>query len=228
MQPSTAILISVYFIVGGIATAIINKRKPGGAKERWKKYIVYFVIVFAMLAIIDAGLFRFAALAIVAAGAYEIIRIGRKHYKTMMVAIVVYVLIASLFVSYASHQILFSATMLYVVVLTFDGFCQIFGQLFGKTKLAPKVSPGKTIEGLVGGLLVAVTTAAVIWNSVLFGILICIAALIGDLLASYYKRKCGVKDYSNLIPGHGGVLDRFDSLIFAGACSSLFLYLWIA
>src|SRR5690606_29409379 len=113
----------------------------------------------------------------------------------------------------------------YTIVFTFDGFAQISGQLFGKKKVLPKISPDKTIAGVIGGYVMGLATGLfamqwlnmsgyAIWFSPLF---ICTAAFVGDALASWYKRRCNLKDYSKLIPGHGGVLDRFDSLIFAGA-----------
>jgi phosphatidate cytidylyltransferase len=105
------------------------------------------------------------------------------------------------------------------------------GRTMGKHKLIPSVSPGKTIEGSIGGLamsmLVAVLYAQFVLHpsshlgfryppigALIFGVIISLAAQIGDLAESLFKREAGVKDSSNLIPGHGGVLDRFDSLLF--------------
>jgi phosphatidate cytidylyltransferase len=103
------------------------------------------------------------------------------------------------------------------------------GRAFGKRKLIPNVSPGKTVAGAVGGLLLSIVVcwAYAQWvlrpvallgmttvNAILFGTLISIAAQIGDLAESLIKRDTGVKDSSHIIPGHGGVLDRFDSLLY--------------
>jgi phosphatidate cytidylyltransferase len=103
------------------------------------------------------------------------------------------------------------------------------GRAFGKRKLIPAVSPGKTVAGAIGGLVAAVLLAWA-WEAfvlrpvaqlglrlrdvVLFGVIVSIAAQVGDLAESLLKREAGVKDSSHLIPGHGGVLDRFDSLLF--------------
>ena len=111
------------------------------------------------------------------------------------------------------------------------------GKAFGKRKLAPKVSPGKSWEGLYGGLagcLVMTVILGVVrgWSAgeILFA-LVCAAivvliSVVGDLTESMFKRKAGVKDSSNLLPGHGGVLDRIDSL--TAAIPVFALLLWAA
>jgi len=114
--------------------------------------------------------------------------------------------------------------LLYVMLLVWgaDSGAYMFGKLFGKHKLAPKVSPGKTWEGLIGGL---VTSAIISWlfgryaplNVVPITLLICsvvaaLASVLGDLTESMFKREAGIKDSGHLIPGHGGILDRIDSL----------------
>ncbi len=106
-----------------------------------------------------------------------------------------------------------------------DTFAYAFGSWFGQRKLAPQISPGKTWVGFVfafpGGLIAALAAYQFLRGEfALYVILLASLAAtlfgqIGDLIESAIKRDCGVKDSSNLIPGHGGVLDRFDSLIFA-------------
>ncbi|HWQ50850.1 MAG TPA: phosphatidate cytidylyltransferase [Terriglobales bacterium] len=120
---------------------------------------------------------------------------------------------------------------LYYLVLTFvgvwvsDTMAQVSGKLFGKHKLGSAVSPNKTVEGCVGSVVctAAVFAAAGFVINTRFGlavsytvitalgVLVSIVAQFGDLLASAVKRAYGVKDYSRLIPGHGGMYDRFDS-----------------
>lgn len=129
--------------------------------------------------------------------------------------------------------------LLYVMLLVWgaDSGAYLFGKLFGKHKLAPKVSPGKTWEGVIGGL---VTSALISWlfgryaplNVVPVTLLVCsviaaLASVLGDLTESMFKREAGIKDSGNLIPGHGGILDRIDSLTAAVpvfACLMLMVY----
>ena len=111
-----------------------------------------------------------------------------------------------------------------LVVWTTDSGAYFTGKKFGKHKLWPEISPNKTVEGFVGGIIWALITAFIIqWFSpltssylVLTGITIAasIFGQLGDLVESAIKRQYNVKDSGNLLPGHGGILDRFDSLLF--------------
>ena len=118
----------------------------------------------------------------------------------------------------------------YMVVLVFlsawgnDTLAYCAGRLFGKHKMSPILSPKKTIEGAVGGVIGAGLLSCLYglisknYNLIIvFGIVCAVGGLIsiiGDLGASAIKRNYEIKDYSHLIPGHGGILDRFDSIIF--------------
>jgi len=121
---------------------------------------------------------------------------------------------------------------------TTDVGAYAFGRTFGKKKLIPSISPGKTVEGAVGGLGLAIVICLLyvrfilmpyaqlgltIQGAVLFAIVISVAAQTGDLAESLLKREAGVKDSSSIIPGHGGILDRFDSLLFVMPVAFLLL-----
>ena len=115
--------------------------------------------------------------------------------------------------------------LLLSVVVTSDVFAFFVGQAVGRRKLAPQVSPGKTVEGAIGGLLGAALSSAVVATQlfktqppgliVTIGVLLGVAGMVGDLLESLFKRYVGVKDSGSLFPGHGGVLDRIDAFILA-------------
>jgi len=118
-----------------------------------------------------------------------------------------------------------SAFVFYALIILntalFDSFAYLVGSNFGKTYIAKGISPNKTLEGFIGGLIASVLLGCFAGYIIDMYILIIIfvigsiSAFMGDLLISYFKRKSGVKDTGTILPGHGGVLDRVDSHLLA-------------
>ncbi len=113
----------------------------------------------------------------------------------------------------------------------FDGAAFFSGRYFGRHKLAPEISPGKTWEGVLGGLVVSIAACLILtvvplhvpwYFAVLLGVLVGMAATLGDLAESLIKRQTRVKDSGQIMPGHGGMLDRIDSLLFAAIVVYIF------
>lgn len=137
-----------------------------------------------------------------------------------------------------SHDAVFFILLILCFAWGGDTCAYFAGRAFGKHKLCPKVSPKKTVEGAVGGVLgtmVAGVIVTLVYSVaagrteaftrsnigvsmyVIIALLACVAAVLGiygDLFASVVKRQCGIKDYGTIFPGHGGILDRFDSVMF--------------
>ena len=113
--------------------------------------------------------------------------------------------------------------LLFLCTWASDTFAYFVGTAIGSHKIAPSISPNKTVEGILGSFLGTVLTSVVfghflfgfeLMHMMILGVIMAIAATLGDLAESMIKRFAGVKDSGFLIPGHGGVLDRFDSLLF--------------
>ncbi|MDX8339959.1 phosphatidate cytidylyltransferase [Draconibacterium sp. IB214405] len=230
------IFILSYFLLGAIGFYLINRKKEKAvARKSWTKFITYFVIIHVLFfsIVINPRLFQVLVGLILLFGAFELLRLYIKHgYRNsgfVLLSLVIYAILGTglwLFSAKDSNLVLFA----FLILSIFDAFSQISGQLWGKTKIAPKISPNKTIGGTVGGGLFALASGfflSGLYNNTWYIIAglslgIIVFAFLGDIAASLYKRKFGVKDYSNLIPGHGGFLDRFDSLIAGGAWVTLF------
>ena len=135
-------------------------------------------------------------------------------------------------VPHANLIILFTLLMIWL----FDSASYFVGLTFGKRKFFPEISPKKTLEGFFGGMVAVIAAGVLTGIFLLPGYIIHITAIsiiivifgqLGDLTESTIKREMGIKDSSTLIPGHGGILDRFDSLIFAAPVVYLYLILFL-
>ncbi|MBC7765992.1 MAG: phosphatidate cytidylyltransferase [Hyphomonadaceae bacterium] len=159
------------------------------------------------------------------------------RFKTITFGEIAIVFLSAVYISFFLAHILFTRLLpngniiiLFIFAGAFmtDTFAYFSGMLLGKHKLCPSISPNKTVEGAIGGLL-GVTVFFVILGScvhvfgaytinyinlTILGLLCGVTAQIGDLSASLIKRQYNIKDFGNIMPGHGGVLDRFDSLLF--------------
>ena len=184
----------------------------------------------------ERGLF----ICLLAACAYFVVRINTLERLASFPQSISVTFFGALYLSFPLNYLyrirledgVFSLYFLFAVIFLGDSGAYFIGKPFGRKKMTPIASPNKTWEGSAGGILFACLGALaarklllpdiVLWKAVLCGILVHAAAQISDPLESLFKRAVGIKDSSNVLPGHGGFLDRIDSLILA---SPLFYYI---
>ena len=193
-------------------------KKTASKKDLYFKFLSFALVTLFTYTILDRqAKYTFVLYTLISSLAiYEVACVTRNishGYADKAVAIV----LLALFI-YTSAVPGFPHSKLFLCVLSFDAFSQFFGQIFGRHPLSRTISPNKTIEGCAGGLLVCVLTSFYTFGSLWNGLYMAVSALSGDLLASFVKRRSGVKDFSRLLPGQGGVLDRFDSYILTSVC----------
>jgi phosphatidate cytidylyltransferase len=226
------IIILAYFALGTAGIWYVNRHKePEVARKAWIKHVTYFIITNSLFFVIAFGAraFHFIAVVIIIVGFFELIKLffesGFRHSVFFIVSLFILSVLSAgfFFFSKMEHRLILFA---FLILCIFDGFSQVTGQVFGKRKLFPNVSPNKTVEGLAGGVIMAVVSTFIFRQllpdtklpvAMLLSTVVALCAFAGDTAKSVYKRKYNVKDFSGLIPGHGGFLDRFDSLIAGGA-----------
>jgi phosphatidate cytidylyltransferase len=201
-------------------------------RARWIKFATYVVIVHGVLAATVAGPRATLGLlaVILGAGLFELKGLSRRLDSSVRVlSWLIFVLVAVGVLEFAFTAAPAFVAYLYLVVAVFDGFSQASGQIAGRIKLAPTISPGKTVEGFVIGGAITIACAFLlrplaplsIRAAAVVGVVTVVVGLAGDLAASWIKRRAGVKDYGTILPGHGGVLDRFDSFLAVAAALSV-------
>jgi len=219
------LLLLAHLLSGAFWLWRINRHmNPAAARKQWIKYASYLVLVnllwFCIVYLQEY--FPVLGLFLMVLASMEWARALRKFTPRVLPSLLFLTLLASFFGFLYLDQNLLLFT--WFVVVLFDGSCQIAGQVAGRRKLLPRISPRKTLEGLLGGAMITLATSLLVrqnfsfqWNELIFmTCLIMGAAFLGDLLASLVKRQAGIESFGNILPGHGGILDRFDSLIMSG------------
>ena len=184
-------------------------------------FSLIFIFVYLICSIINLNYIFYLILIIYILIVFEIFY----YFKSYKLIPLIYVLISFIFFFNINfNKEYFTNFNLFILtVITFDVFSYIAGKFFGKKKLT-KISPNKTIEGLLGGIITSlffslffafILNLQLNFNLIFFIVMIIISAFIGDIIESFFKRKNNLKNSSNLIPGHGGVFDRFDSFLFS-------------
>lgn len=227
------LVITIHFVIGGLGIFLLNRKLAVEARKmNWMKYIFYLLIFIIVLTsvLINKNAFLGISIIILSVSLLELLTVIKQPCKRVKRNRIVFVSLAifSVLTFFFSLFILLPSVIIaytYTLVIIFDGASQITGHALGKRKILPILSPNKTLEGLIGGTISAVITSVVLHQfagfsvsqSFFFGILICSASFLGDLAASAFKRFFDTKDFGIMLPGQGGMLDRFDSFIASGA-----------
>jgi phosphatidate cytidylyltransferase len=214
------------FVIGALVMTLSGRHAAADVTpERWLKFGVFLVIVHVVLGIAAlGGAWITLLLAVIgAAGAFELRAAWRQMTIPRPAAIwLVYTLMAVVVLWVSTRMPAATFAFVFLVTAATDGFSQVLGELFGRHKLAARISPAKTVEGMVGGILAGVGVALIARRLLLdwsisdtagLALVVALTGLAGDLAASWVKRRAHIKDYSNALPGQGGFLDRFDSLL---------------
>lgn len=217
----------------------------------WEKWVVYPIVGVVLYRFskryfqhgfyFDFNLSEILALFLILIAVITLFRFSKELYfeNGKLIFTVIYCALPFCFAlglpHYSTYDHTFSLEVLYLFVLIWssDSFAYFTGRLFGKHKMAPKISPKKTWEGFAGGVLLTLILSYFIekyntdlrGNWMIVGLLVSVFAPLGDLVESQLKRTFGAKDSGNIIPGHGGILDRLDSFMICAPVVYLYFIL---
>ena len=200
------------------------------------QYIFIFsILLLGLIICIEANSIFFKLISVQSLNQKSIIK--NINFKFLILNIITFCYIFFIFCNFAYEIHKFQSPILFLYIISICFFTDIGGYVFGKTfggKKLSKISPNKTIIGTIGSFIFSVIPLFIIlntdylnlefnMNNIVFTLLISLVSQLGDLFVSYLKRKAKVKDTGNILPGHGGVLDRVDGIIFAVPFSNLLL-----
>lgn len=224
VQPQKVMGVVMGFLVflTGIALSILAN-STGISLMEWKKIGATFLVLF--LGILLAEMFR------------KSVNAFQNIAATLLGALytcIPFALLVNTGVDAQGHYAPWTIMGFFFIIWASDTGAYFAGRSFGKHKLAERLSPKKTVEGFIGGIIASALVAFILshYNSTLginawivCGILLAVAGTAGDLFESMLKRQLGVKDSGTILPGHGGILDRFDSTYFAAPVYWMFIKL---
>lgn len=202
----------------------IKGREADYRKARWQKYTGYVLIIHIMLISIAINAL-ITAVVVVGFCLIEyillLLKLGPAEKKRALLLVVPNIFVFTAMILSVSKLNPDHFFFVYYLIVIMDGYSQICGQLFGRKAIFPRLSPGKTLAGIIGGFVCTVGAAIGMGpmfafkfpHSIVIGIFVVFFALAGDLFYSFQKRMFKIKDFSNNLFGQGGFLDRFDSML---------------
>jgi phosphatidate cytidylyltransferase len=209
-------------------------RTPGNRPHQWIVWgLLAVVLVATALGLRETTVFGMLLLTLAFAAAHAIAS-GEGMWTVSGLLYAALSGISLAFLRNADEAGLLAILLLFVVVWATDTFAYFVGRAVGGPRLAPAISPGKTWSGAIGGavcgtlagsLFAIVTGSAALAPIIVLSLLLSVVSQVGDLFESWVKRRRGVKDSSNFIPGHGGIMDRVDGLV--AAAFALYLIGWV-
>jgi phosphatidate cytidylyltransferase len=233
MEARLIIIVGALFAFGaGLITLShkLRKLESSQASADWRKYGVYLILVVSLLLSASWSCWLIAAVCVTIAlgGTIELYRNLPNEKVSSLAISLVFLFIVTLCLGHLllgkAEKWFCSFAFIFLIVATTDSYSQLWGKLLGNHKLCPHLSPGKTTEGLLGGLVSAAAVSSLLHfllpqatflQLISLAMITATSATGGDLLFSLIKRRIDIKDFSGILPGHGGILDRFDSLIVA-------------
>lgn len=240
-------LITFFLFMGAWECMKMMKFDP----KSWEKWAVFPLIVFVFYRFskryfqhgffFDFNLSEILALSLIVIAVITLFRFSKELYydNGKLIFTVIYTALPFCFAlglpkfSAVDHTFSLEVFFLFILIWSSDSFAYFTGKFFGKHKMAPKISPKKTWEGFAGGVILTLILGFFIeryfpnlrGNWVVVGFLVAVFGPFGDLVESQLKRTFGVKDSGNVIPGHGGILDRLDSFIICAPIVYLYFIL---
>ncbi|ACU08868.1 Phosphatidate cytidylyltransferase [Flavobacteriaceae bacterium 3519-10] len=240
-------LITFFLFAGAWECVKMMKFNP----KSWEKWVVFPIIVFIFYRFskryfghgfyFDYNLSELLALSLIVIAVVTLFKFTKELYfdNGKLIFTVIYTALPFGFAlglpkfSSVNETFTLEVFFLFVLIWSSDSFAYFAGRLFGKHKMAPKISPKKTWEGYAGGVILTLILSFFVekynvdlrGNWMVVGFLVAVFAPIGDLVESQLKRSFGAKDSGNIIPGHGGILDRLDSFIITVPVVYLYLIL---
>ncbi len=233
-MPAVATKVAVA-VVASIALYEFYAAVLGKGKEMLKKLpliIVGYIVGFAFMFADTTYILPVAAVGVVVTFALLVLFYSRITFKECTIcfagSVYIFALLRHIFMVRHLENGKFLVFAIFIGAFITDTGAYFTGCFFGKHKLAPKLSPKKTVEGSVGGIVATIFAFFVfawignyfygydisIAGIIITGVILSAVSQLGDLAASAIKREMGIKDYGNIMPGHGGALDRFDSVLF--------------
>jgi phosphatidate cytidylyltransferase len=216
-------------ILGAMGVGIANINMDGEViRRRWTKYYSYIFTTLVVIISIFTKLVSILTILIILAGYFEIIRAVLKYknrnFQILITSLAGYTLIAAGFLFFSFIFAPYFLFSIYLQVLMFDIFSQVAGTWLGRRAIGPAMDRAKTVEGVTGGFIFCVITALIVSGmlnagftvSLFIGVLTATTAVTGDMLANWFKRRMSIRQYSKLLPGQGGFLDRFDGYMVTG------------